>query len=443
MLTNDTNETPKRRLEDHTPDATIDWTAPDAPAVPLFARSPSAANAVSPRFVASMLVDADGVSVFPTEAAKHLPNGHYVLSTGTAAPTVVSALPRGVSDGEILQLAAGNDIRVRLGVVRFARAVMAAAARPAITALAAQPVEAAGPTDELRRAVREMARMLEENEWAEQLLSDPDAVALESEITRLVGLYNGLTGEAAGSAAKAEPTFMADEQAEKWAWEQVKRDVGTKGWTVGESCTYFGFFLWGWRYRAQYERQCTAQPASSAQVAKKEFDTDEMFDIASGRAEETSEDGSRKFTGDGLIDFSRDLLERFAAPATKQVAQQHIPRNFTTHRNAWRDAITFAMDASMGDGAAYWKHELDAYDRAFSRLLDKPEAARATATVSAAAPADSLVHRIADRVMANLEDRKGVFEDIDDEIMQEIRDDLGNTIRKAIATHKPTGEQPA
>ena len=50
-------------------------------------------------------------------------------------------------------------------------------------------------------------------------------------------------------------TNMASEQAEKWAWEQVKRDVGTEGWTVGDSCNYFGFFLWGWRYRAQYESQ--------------------------------------------------------------------------------------------------------------------------------------------------------------------------------------------
>lgn len=142
MQTTDTNETPKRRLEDHTPDATIDWTAPGAPAVPLFARSPSTANAVSPRFVASMLVDGDGVSVFPTEAAKRLPNGHYVLSTGTAAPTVVSPLPRGLSDDEILQLATENDIRVRLGVVRFARSLLAAAARPAADAQDAAAIPA-------------------------------------------------------------------------------------------------------------------------------------------------------------------------------------------------------------------------------------------------------------------------------------------------------------
>lgn len=52
---------------------------------------------------------------------------------------------------------------------------------------------------------------------------------------------------------------MTEEQAEKWAWKQVKLDVGTDGWTAGDSGNYFGFFLWGWRYRAQYERQRAAQ----------------------------------------------------------------------------------------------------------------------------------------------------------------------------------------
>lgn len=63
----------------------------------------------------------------------------------------------------------------------------------------------------------------------------------------------------AGEVEKAEPhTYMTDEQAEKWAWEQVKRDVGTEGWTVGDNCNYYGFFLWGWRYRKQYESQRAA-----------------------------------------------------------------------------------------------------------------------------------------------------------------------------------------
>lgn len=58
-------------------------------------------------------------------------------------------------------------------------------------------------------------------------------------------------------------------------------------------------------------------------------------------------------------------------------AGQYIPANFTTHRSAWRDAITECINVEMAKGnldqAAYWEHELAAFDRAFNRLLDNPE----------------------------------------------------------------------
>jgi hypothetical protein len=58
-------------------------------------------------------------------------------------------------------------------------------------------------------------------------------------------------------------------------------------------------------------------------------------------------------------------------------AQQYIPANFTTHRSAWRDAITECINAETErrnhDSAAYWQHELEAFDRSFARLLDHPE----------------------------------------------------------------------
>jgi hypothetical protein len=77
----------------------------------------------------------------------------------------------------------------------------------------------------------------------------------------------------------------------------------------------------------------------------------------------------------------------YLAPTTSTVSaptgRQYIPANFTTHRAAWREALTFVRDASMGDGAAYWQHELNAYDRAFARLLDNPEPVKAEGTVSA------------------------------------------------------------
>lgn len=48
-----------------------------------------------------------------------------------------------------------------------------------------------------------------------------------------------------------------------------------------------------------------------------------------------------------------------------------IPEDFKTHKQAWRLAIESAMlRATTLDDRAYWKHELDAYDRAHIELAD-------------------------------------------------------------------------
>ncbi|MDM3357449.1 ead/Ea22-like family protein [Citrobacter sp. Cb004] len=39
------------------------------------------------------------------------------------------------------------------------------------------------------------------------------------------------------------------------AWEQVKGEVSTDGWSTGDSVNYFGFFCWGWDMRRQYNEQ--------------------------------------------------------------------------------------------------------------------------------------------------------------------------------------------
>lgn len=54
---------------------------------------------------------------------------------------------------------------------------------------------------------------------------------------------------------RASPTFMDERQAQDWAWKAVRKDCGAGTWTTGESGNYFGFFLHGWRYREQYEKQ--------------------------------------------------------------------------------------------------------------------------------------------------------------------------------------------
>ncbi|HDW0019245.1 TPA: hypothetical protein RKX89_002357 [Enterobacter ludwigii] len=43
-----------------------------------------------------------------------------------------------------------------------------------------------------------------------------------------------------------------------WAWNEVKKELGTDTWTVGDNCTYYGFFCWGWDSRRQYNEQRAA-----------------------------------------------------------------------------------------------------------------------------------------------------------------------------------------
>lgn len=91
-------------------------------------------------------------------------------------------------------------------------------------------------------------------------------------------------------------------------------------------------------------------------------------------------------THDLARELARMLAERARARAlelTRMLAAragtgaQYIPANFSTHRNAWRDAITECINTERARGnrdqALYWEHELAAFDRAFTRLLDHPE----------------------------------------------------------------------
>jgi hypothetical protein len=106
METTINNETPKRRLEDRTPDAKIDWSAPGAPAVAV-----NAANAgrTPLRAVASMSVGINAISVFPTPAAKYLAPGHYMLSVPDAQRHVATQTAP-------LQLAQILDLAARCGI---------------------------------------------------------------------------------------------------------------------------------------------------------------------------------------------------------------------------------------------------------------------------------------------------------------------------------------
>ncbi|ABX34551.1 hypothetical protein Daci_1911 [Delftia acidovorans SPH-1] len=68
-------------------------------------------------------------------------------------------------------------------------------------------------------------------------------------------------------APAAPVTLMTEDQASRWAWDQIREEVGTKGWTAGDSSNFFGFFLHGWNYRGQYELQRPAALLARAALA--------------------------------------------------------------------------------------------------------------------------------------------------------------------------------
>lgn len=61
-----------------------------------------------------------------------------------------------------------------------------------------------------------------------------------------------------------------------------------------------------------------------------------------------------------------------AAPVPASEAASVLHHNFTTHRDSWHDAIVECINTATNshdhDNAAYWKHELRAYNEAFDSL---------------------------------------------------------------------------
>ena len=97
-------------------------------------------------------------------------------------------------------------------------------------------------------AVAYAIKVLQQVEAADATLAVPCAVAIEG--------LNNLIPDAPRSA-------MEQGKARSWAWSEIKRDVGTEGWTTGESINYYGFFCHGWEARGQYEQQRLSEDAAS------------------------------------------------------------------------------------------------------------------------------------------------------------------------------------
>lgn len=94
------------------------------------------------------------------------------------------------------------------------------------------------------------------------------AVLLKNQHTRIAKLEAQAAGKCLHQGTKpASVTYMTTDHACKWAWDQVRKEVGTEGWTTGDSCNFYGFFLWGWNYRGEYETQRPAALPAPAAVA--------------------------------------------------------------------------------------------------------------------------------------------------------------------------------
>jgi len=126
-------------------------------------------------------------------------------------------------------------------------------------------IEGASPVSHAVRLLREAAAELKNwhtigGDWGDEI----EALDAYNEHTAVAAT---LEQAEAGQAVPAPVTYMATDNACKWAWDQVREDVGAEGWTAGDSGTFHGFFLWGWNYRGQYETQRPAVPPAPAAVA--------------------------------------------------------------------------------------------------------------------------------------------------------------------------------
>jgi hypothetical protein len=87
-----------------------------------------------------------------------------------------------------------------------------------------------------------------------------DGISREAADNALTTISDAQRANADNAGSPA--TYMTADQGRDWAWKQVRRDVGDSAWTAGESGTFFGFFLYGWNYRGQYELQRRAAEVS-------------------------------------------------------------------------------------------------------------------------------------------------------------------------------------
>lgn len=99
--------------------------------------------------------------------------------------------------------------------------------------------------------------------------------------------------ENVASTGKPMRTHMTGEEARAWAWSQVKNDVGTAGWTVGDLCSYSGFFNVGWHARKQFEKQ-RVQPDQEPVALNRGY-TERLIEALEDNSDPVSIDAAEEF----------------------------------------------------------------------------------------------------------------------------------------------------
>lgn len=117
--------------------------------------------------------------------------------------------------------------------------------------------------------------------------------------------------------ADSKAGIDADDAAKQAAWQVLRPALGTAGWTVGDSCTYYGFFGWGWEARRQYDAQA-AEIAALCTAGQQALEAMEQAHITGGQ---------------GAVDAASTALRQAMAQAVqplspeKQAMKDHLQRN--------------------------------------------------------------------------------------------------------------------
>ncbi|MCS2161679.1 ead/Ea22-like family protein [Scandinavium sp. H11S7] len=145
---------------------------------------------------------------------------------------------------------------------RIAEQAMLLEGSDAILADYAETLDCAGDTDSILAGIVELQSRAEA---AEKRIANPDQWTRDIEETLIAATDRNTELEARIAELEAKPAnpinFKEGADADYcrlWAWNEIKKELISEEWTVGDNCNYYGFFCWGWDSRRQFNEQRAA-----------------------------------------------------------------------------------------------------------------------------------------------------------------------------------------